>query len=81
MNRKSKLIREHHNLKEEEYKSAKPHFFSCLIGILDLRGKSIIILAEEVTIVGSIGQRDIFKITKLIYLFYDPLEKKTLTEK
>jgi hypothetical protein len=34
-----------------------------------------------VIIVGNIGQRDIFKITKLIYLFYDPQEKKTLTEK
>jgi len=42
-----------------------------LIGILNLNEKKIIILAEEVHIVGTIGQRDIFKITKPIYLFFD----------
>jgi hypothetical protein len=38
-------------------------------------------LAEEVNLVGNIGQRDIFKITKPIYLFYDPNDKKNMTEK
>jgi hypothetical protein len=68
-------------LKEDEYKSLQPHFFSCLLGILDLNGKKIIVLADEVRIIGSIGQRDIFKITKPIYLFYNPQEKKIITEK
>lgn len=81
IDRKTKAIREHKYLKEEEYKHLQPHFFSCLLGILDLNGKKIIVLAEEVRIIGSIGQRDIFKITKPIYLFYDPQEKKILTEK
>ena len=43
--------------------------------------KKIIILAKEVLIVGSIGQRDIFHISKPIYLFYDPEEKKKLNDK
>jgi hypothetical protein len=51
------------------------------LGILDLNGKKIIVLADEVRIIGSIGQRDIFKITKPIYLFYNPQEKKIITEK
>ena len=68
-------------MKEEEYKHLQPHHFSCIIGILDLNGKKIIILAEEVRIIGSIGQRDIFKIAKPIYLFFDPKDKKIITEK
>jgi hypothetical protein len=81
IDRKTKTAKEHKYMKEEEYKLLQPHFFSCMIGILDLNGKKVIILAEEVKIIGSIGQRDIFKVTKPIYLFYNPQDKKLLTEK
>lgn len=41
----------------------------------------MLLLAEEVTIVGSIGQREIFRVVKPIYLFYDQADRKALTEK
>ena len=81
VDRRSKAIREYKSTQEEDYKGFRPHYFSCLIGVLELNAKKVLILAEEVNIIGSIGQRDIFKITKPIYLFYDPQEKKSLSEK
>ncbi len=51
-----------------------------MIGILDIYGKKAILLAEEVCIVGAIGQRDLFRVVKPIYLFYNPQDKKALSE-
>lgn len=66
-------------MNEERYNGGKPHYFSCLIGILDIHGKKVLLLAEEVCIVGTIGQRDVFRVVKPIYLFYNPLDKKAMT--
>jgi hypothetical protein len=66
-------------LNEEAYNQGVPHLFSCLIGIIDLAGKKVLLLAQEVNLVGCIGHRDIFKVTKPIYLFYNQEEKKSLS--
>ena len=50
------------------------------MGVLDLNGKKLLVLGEEVTIVACIGQRDIFRIAKIKYLFYDSVHKKGLSE-
>ena len=38
------------------------------------------VLGEDVTIVACIGTRDIFRVAKVVYLFYDPAHKKNLSE-
>lgn len=73
-------ITEHEEMSEDKYNAGKPHFFSCFIGILDLNGKKVMLLVEEVCIVGTIGQRDIFRVVKPIFLFYNPQDKKAMTE-
>jgi hypothetical protein len=78
IDRYSKNVKEHRQLNEESYNQGTPHLFSCLIGIIDLSGKKVLLLAQEVSLVGCIGNRDIFKITKPIYLFYNQEEKKNL---
>lgn len=47
---------------------------------MDLNGKKIMMMSEEVLLVCTISKRDIFKITKPIFLFYNPLDKKSLSD-
>lgn len=72
IDRKSQAITE---IKSEAFvvpKAAVPYYFSFFFGIINLNGKKLIMLSETVQIVCAINSRDVFKITKPLFLFYNP---------
>ncbi len=54
--------------------------FSHFLGILCINSHSCLVLAEEVTLASSINNRDIFRVEKPKFLFYEQESKENLSE-